>query len=180
VQIGGEILRIMDVGRIRAAIRIPVSARPRTRVGAEVSLQVESMPEVRWTGTVTRISPSADERTRTFDAYVEVDNRRQTVPLSPGYFVKAEVQGPVLADALIVPRNAIVEGSVFVVKDSRAVARRVYVERYLADRAVINGDVQPGELVILTNLDLLYDDAPVRLNQDAPTADRPGVLSGGS
>ncbi|MCH8146829.1 MAG: DUF3362 domain-containing protein, partial [Planctomycetes bacterium] len=53
---------------------------------------------------------SADPRSRTFRAYVEVDNAKQVQPLLPGYFVTAVVEGPRITDALLVPRIAILDG----------------------------------------------------------------------
>ena len=45
--------------------------------------------------------------------FVEVDNSEQDQPLLPGTFVHARIDGPVLSDALMVPRDALVRDSVF-------------------------------------------------------------------
>lgn len=76
--------------------------------------------EPRWTGRVVRSAPVADERTRTVNVYVEVDNSKQTTPLLPGTFVHARIDGPEHADLFVVPRDVILERSVYVVADASA------------------------------------------------------------
>ena len=175
LQVGSEILRLVNLDRIEIPIELPVSRRPRLTVGAAVDLFVESMPDVHWHGAVTRVAPTADERSRTFEAYVEVDNRDHGTPLLPGYFVRAEVDGPLLADALVVPRSAIVDGQVFVVNDEQAHARQVTVDRYIGEDAVITGEVEPGARVVTSNLDILYDEAPVRVRGASDTSTQPAT-----
>ncbi len=163
VQMGTPMLEMLNLDRIEIPIELPVSTRAQARVGASVDLYVESMPKVRWDGAVARIAPSADMLNRTYRVYVEVDNRAQDMPLLPGYFVKAAVDGELLAAALMVPRHAVVDGRVFVANGHKAHERVVEVERYLEDNAVLAGNVKPGDQVIVSNLDVLFDDAPVRL-----------------
>ena len=80
----------------------------------------------------------------------------------PGYFLRAEVEGPMLENALVVPRDIIVQGVVYVVNDDHAHLRNVNVERFIGDRAVVTGELKDGDQIILTNLDLLHEGAAVR------------------
>ncbi|GJM26029.1 MAG: hypothetical protein DHS20C16_24440 [Phycisphaerae bacterium] len=162
-QMGTPMLDMLNLDRIEIPIELPVSTRDQATVGARVELYVESMPKVHWEGTVARIAPSADVFNRTYRVYVEVDNRRQEMPLLPGYFVKAAVDGDLLMTALIVPRHAVVDGKVFVANGHKAHFREVEILRFLEDDAVLAGDVNPGDLIITSNLDILYDDAPIRI-----------------
>lgn len=162
VQRGSAMVKLIDPLRIEVPIELPVSTRPRVAIETAVTLSVDSAPELQWSGEVERASPSADERSRTFQAYVVVDNLRQETPLVPGYFLRAEVTGPTLTDVLLVPRGAIVDDHVFVVNGDRAARRGVQVERLLAERAVVTGDFAPGDRVIVTNLDVLEEGSVVR------------------
>jgi multidrug efflux pump subunit AcrA (membrane-fusion protein) len=171
VQMGAPMLEMLNLDHIEIPIELPVSTRTQADVGARVDLHVESMPHVHWEGVIARIAPSADMFTRTYRVYVEVDNRRQDTPLLPGYFVKAAVDGELLTAALMVPRHAVVDGKVFVANGHKAHLREVEVLRYLQDDAVLAGDVKPGDRVITSNLDVLYDDAPVRLDGEPESLD---------
>jgi multidrug efflux pump subunit AcrA (membrane-fusion protein) len=162
VRMGSPVVHLMSLSRVEIPLEIPVSRRPRVAVGSECVLLVESMSNNTWQGVVSRLSPSADERSRTFAAYVEVDNDEQETDLLPGYFVQARVRGPLLKDVLVVPRGTIVDGHIYVARAD--IARRVpaQVRQLLEDEAVITGELKARERVIVSNLDVLYDGAPVR------------------
>lgn len=166
VQIGMEMVRIINLDLIEIPVELPVSTRTQAEVGAHVELYVESMPKVRWRGAIVRIAPSADMQSRTYRAYVEVDNTLQKAPLLPGFFVKAIVDGELVEKAIIVPRTSVIDGIVYVANDSKAHVRKVEVIRFIDDSAVLAGDVQFGDKVITSNLDALYDEAPVRVATD--------------
>lgn len=181
VRPGGQVLRIIAPRHIEVPVELPASVYPRTKVGAACTLWMESLPDVRWEAPVRRISPATDERSRTFTAYIEVDNATQATPLVPGYFVTAEVSGPILRDVLVVPRGALVGDQVFVANEGKAHPRKVSVDRLIGDQAVVSGDLAPGDRVILTNLDMLYDGAAVRCSDrvEAVTQrDDPGTAEG--
>ncbi|HNO78023.1 MAG TPA: efflux RND transporter periplasmic adaptor subunit [Phycisphaerae bacterium] len=180
VQMGTPMLEMLNLDRIVIPVELPVSTRAQSRVGARVELYVESMPKVHWEGEVARIAPSADMLNRTYRVYVEVNNRKQDMPLLPGYFVKAAVEGELLTAALMIPRHAVVDGMVFVANGHKAHAREVEVLRYIEDDAVLAGNVKPGDQIITSNLDVIFDDAPVRLEGEPDTvAVDPDVSSDG-
>jgi multidrug resistance efflux pump len=160
---GTPVARVTCLDVIEVPVELPVSVRPEIATGAACVLTVDSNPSLSWKGKVDRLAPVADERSRTFAAYVEVDNRVQSTPLIPGYFLAAQVRGPLLAGVLAVPRGAIVNDSLFVVNGDCAHERRVHVDTVVGEIAVVSGEIGPGDLVVLTNLDKLYDGAPVRL-----------------
>lgn len=162
VQVGDPLMRIVSPDRIEIPIELQVSARPHVTIGARCLLYVDSMPDVQWEGAVSRISPVANSRSRTFSLYVEVDNAEYDTPLIPGFFVSARIEGPVLREVIAVPRGSIVDDAVFVASEDFARRRNVKVEQWIGELAVLSGEVDPGDDLILTNLDVLYDGAPVR------------------
>ncbi len=177
--IGGQILRLISTRLVEVPIELPASVRPRVEVGARCRLEADSMPGVYWDGVVARIAPSVDVQSRTFAAYVEVDNDTQPTPLLPGYFLTARVEGPMLKQVVAVPRGAVVEGHVYVVNDGVVHARAIHVDRCVGERAVVTGDLNPGDQLVLTNLDVLCDGAEVRVEPGARAA-KPKAAPGGS
>lgn len=115
----------------------------------------------RWHGELVRLSPKVDEQTRTVTVYVHVDNSRQASPLLPGTFVHARIEGPILSDVVVVPRESVLNGRGFVLEDGKAVQRTVRVSRALQTLALVDEGFAPGDQVILTNLDVLYEGAGV-------------------
>jgi len=157
VMTGMEIARIVDTDRIEVPLELPLGVRAKVRVGSEAVITMETAPGLRWQASVARLAPAADETSRTFIAYLEVDNTKQDVPLVPGSFITARVAGGLLRNALVVPRGALVENYVFVAVDDAAQRKRVTVETLIGDRAVVSGQLQSGDRVILSNLDALHD-----------------------
>jgi multidrug resistance efflux pump len=158
---GRRLMVLVDPDLIEIPLALPVSLRPRVYVGAPVHLALESRPERAWSGRIVRIGPSADEQTRTFSAFIEVSNRAQPEPLMPGMFVRAQVEGPTLTDVLLVPRAAVRRERVFVCEAGQAFQRAVEIVEHVRDRTVVRG-LSPGQVVITSNLDVLYDGAPVQ------------------
>jgi len=173
VQVGLELVSLLNPNLIEVPIELPVSVHPRVRVGATCRLSVDSTDEVSWTGRVKRVSPTASETTRTFKLYAEVNNAEQTQRqrLIPGFFVRATIDGLALENVLIVPRGAIQQGRVFVYNDGTSHPRDVQIVRHLLDQTVVTG-LQPGEIVIISNLDALYEGADVRVEESPDRTER--------
>ncbi len=161
--VGGEILRLISTRLIEVPIELPASVRPRVEVGTHCRLEADSMPGMHWDGVVARIAPMTDAQSRTFAAYVDVDNDMHQTPLVPGCFLAARVEGPMLRRVLAVPRGVVVGDHVYVVNDDVVHARAIRVDRYVGEQAVVTGDLKPGDQLVLTNLDVLYDGAEVRV-----------------
>lgn len=167
---GQAIVTLLDPNLMEVPLELPISQRDWVRVGAPARIILESSPESAWTGEVARVAPSADEMTRTFSLFIEVDNREQAHPLMPGMFVEAIIDGPTLRNVLLVPRSAIRRQRVFVAENGEARHRDVTIEHRLLEQAVIQG-VPSDTVVITSNLDALYEGAPVDpvLGDRAPT-----------
>ena len=168
VRVGSLIARVVDTAVVEVPIRLAASTRPQVGPGSACRISVDTADGSHWNGVVARISPVVDQESRTFFAYVEVDNRKQATPLAPGTFVRATVRGPRLVNVLSVPRDAIVDGGVFLFENGVARRVAVVVVHRIHDTAVVEGDLVPGDLVITTNLDRLADGSPVRIESDAP------------
>ncbi len=171
LRVGDPVASLVDMDMVEVPVELPASVRPRIRVGAAAELTVDSIEGTVWLGEVKRISPSADAATRTFEVYVEVTNTGRPVVLMPGYFVRATLAGPTLENVIVVPRGVVENGRVFTYEGGLAAAREVRIERHLRDQSVVTG-LSPGEHVITTNLDMLYEGAPVRLEEPAIGSER--------
>ena len=200
VRPGDPLLELTDLDHIEVPVSLTQSqfarVEPLLAAGGTpaVALAVNETDDAVWTGRLVRAAPIADETTRTVDVFVEVDNAEQPTPLLPGTFVHARIDGPVIRDAVVLPRDAIVRGEAYVATDEvvDAVRRRdellragdsdvearlaeldaevrekltaagkrtVDVGRTLQTFAFVDGGVRPGDRVVMTNLDIIYEDA---------------------
>ena len=173
VQIGEPLFEITDNDLVE--IPVAVSLADSVEIAAELSdgrypevalAQSETAP-AKWFGSVLRISPVADEETRTVDVFIEVRNDEQDVPLRPGTFLHARIAGVVLRNAVLIPRDAIIDGSVFIVAEGdsepeaadgsrqRAQRQEIIVERTVQSLAMVQDGISPGDQIVLTNLDVI-------------------------
>lgn len=165
VAAGSVVLTLIDASHVEVPIQLPASVHARIKIGAACRLESEALHGITWQGAVARVAPFVDPLTRTFAAYIRVDNVGPGPRLVPGSFVRAHVAGPTFTDRLLIPRGAIRGGHVFVAKGNVAHRRAVQVERHIQDRALVTGDLRAGDRLILTHLHDLSDRAPVRIHE---------------
>ena len=169
---GVVVLTIVDPSRVEIPLQLLASVHAHVRVGAPCRLESQSLRGITWTGEVARIAPTADEQTRTFSVFVEIDNTTQRETLLPGTFVRAQVRGPVHHHAILVPRGAVRGDHLFVAEDGLAVRRSISVVRVLADRTVVSGDIRPGDRVIVSHLNSMTNGSPVRVRTTLSASQR--------
>jgi multidrug efflux pump subunit AcrA (membrane-fusion protein) len=132
VNVGEPLFRLTDISEIE--IPLPLTLHDYAKI--ERKLLAGEMPRVelaehetaptRWVGYVVRRAPEADTMTRTVEVFVHVenhgrDNQDQPIALLPSVFVHARIDGPILEQVIIVPRDAIRDGKLFVVKNPKPV-----------------------------------------------------------
>lgn len=164
---GAQVARIINTDLIEVPVELPLAVRNKVKIGAIVSMWMDSATDERWMARVVRLAPIANEASRTFLAYLEVDNREQELPLMPGSFITARIDGKMIRDALVIPRGVMVGDDVFVAKDGRVVRKQVTIRALIGDKAVVGGDIEPGDRVITSNLDILFAGSAVRVAGDA-------------
>jgi membrane fusion protein, multidrug efflux system len=101
--------------------------------------------------------------------------------LWPGGFVNVRLQLYVEPDALVVPAAAVVSGQqgsfVFVIQpDSSASTKAVTVSRTAGDFAIVSGEVQPGDRVVVDGQLRLRQGSKVQIKAAADTTRRLGAL----
>lgn len=207
VRVGDPLLELTDVSVVEVPVAVPLDDYLKLAPQVErkeypaVQLAADESSQPRWRGDLVRVAPTADQRTRTVQVYVSVDNREQTNKLLPGTFVNARIAGNRHPDVLVIPREAIVNGEVFVLSpeakgedekvgevesDSKDGLRQntwsveqrpIEVQQYLQSLAIIEAGLEPGERVMLTNLDLVKellargDKFEVRISQESTVTD---------
>ena len=114
----------IDTSELLAYLQIPQGELAKFAAGQAATLVVDAMPNTTYSATIARISPTIDVRNGTFRATAFVDNR--SGELAPGMFARFSIAYDRHADALVIPRAAIVEeddqASIYVVANG-SVAR---------------------------------------------------------
>jgi RND family efflux transporter MFP subunit len=97
---------------------------PRVRKGLRVLLRHDGLPNATLTATVDEITPKGDPATKTFRVYFALPD---DTPLQIGMSVEANIIIRETKQAILVPAEALSEGTVTVVKDGQLDRRKVDV-----------------------------------------------------
>ena len=99
-----------------------------------------------------------------FDPYGEGASNNG-VPIAPGLFVDAEIEGKVFENALVIPRDGLrVDDEIYVVDDKgKAEIRKVTVVDANPERAVLGSGIIAGELVVLSPMERSRVSIPLKV-----------------
>ena len=142
-----------------------------------VSLAENETAAVRWKGFVVRAAPEADTVSRTVQVFVEVHNTGEKPPLLPGAFVHSRIDGRIYEDEILIPREAIIDGQVYLI-DGNNVARRRKIKagRRLQSMVVVEDGLDSGDQIVITNLDIVEEGREVVVQTVSGLADEIALL----
>ncbi|RMG28968.1 MAG: efflux RND transporter periplasmic adaptor subunit [Gammaproteobacteria bacterium] len=164
VKAGTPLFHLTALGRLRARLPYPESLGDRLRVGLPVRLETPGAPGRVVTGRITGIRSVIDPANRAIEVLVDFDNPGDW---QPGASVTGAVRLALHRGAVVVPEVCVVArpgGSVvYVVRDGRAVARKVRTGLRRAGEVEILSGVQAGESVVADGAGFLTAGAPVEV-----------------
>lgn len=150
VQVGQPLLQLVRTSTLRFRAMVPERYAKDLRVGLDVVLRIESQDEPR-SATITRISPSLDELSRSLVFEADVENSDDS--LQAGWFAEAEVVLDAGARALVLPRSAVVRFAgvekVWRVVEGAASEAVVLVGRQEGERVEIVEGLAAGDQILV-------------------------------
>lgn len=140
-----------------AALGIPIGYEAEEGKGLRVRLTADVAGATRqWQGQLVRLDASLDPRTRTTFGTVEVRNpfadSEGAMPMAPGLFVSASVEGRSLTDVLAIPAAGLrAGGRVFIMNDENLLeVRSVRVAHATNEMAYLSNGISEGDRVIVS------------------------------
>mgnify|MGYP000314723845 FL=1 len=118
VQANQNLFRIVGMNPLQAVLNVPERQLGILKAGQAVQLEADALPGKKFSGSILRIAPVVDAASGTFRVTCQFHDA--SAVLRPGMFARIDIVYDQRADALIVPRSALVEEdgqtSVFVVE----------------------------------------------------------------
>jgi RND family efflux transporter MFP subunit len=151
--VGAPIFEIVDdsVFEFRAAVASADYAK--VRLGEDVTVTVDALPDFKTGGRVDRVVPMVDARSRSFDVIVRLRGQPRLVG---GLFARAAVHVRDVPKSLVVPPEALVRdgadptrAQAFVVVDGKADRRDVTVGVERSDAVQVTSGLQAGDVVVI-------------------------------
>ncbi len=131
---------------------------------------VGNLPDAVWDARVLRLGEAIDPTRQTIGVVVGVERPYEQMipgkrpPLLKGMYTAVELLAPV-RDALVIPRNAVHEGRVYIATaDDRLAIRVVELQLTQGDLAVVQNGLEPGERVVVTDLVPVIDGMPLEVS----------------
>jgi membrane fusion protein (multidrug efflux system) len=143
--------RVTNLDPLVAYVHIPEKEFRKLAPQQTADVVVDALGGERFTGTISRISPTVDPKTGTFRARVEVQDPSRR--LKPGMFARVNIVYERREDALQLPRTAIVDAdgtqSVFVVAGGKAEQKPVQTGLSNNGWVEVVGGLQGDEQVVV-------------------------------
>lgn len=170
VRRGDDLFTIADFDPLVARIYLPEKDVLALDEGREVRISLRADEGVGFRGSIRQISPVVDTATGTVKVTVEA--RAVPAAVRPGAFVRIDVVRDAVADAVLVPRQAVVrelqKAYVFVAEDGVARKRAVTLGIEEDDRFEATSGVAAGERVIVAGQGGLKDGSVIELMGSEP------------
>ena len=182
VQINTPIFRIVDDSRLEATLNVPEREIATLKAGQPVTLVADALPGRSFTGTVDRISPVVDSGSGTFRVITAFEGRNM---LQPGMFGRIRIDYDARANALVVPRSALLEDqsdvAVFVVREAKAKRVPVKLGYSEGEWIEVRDGLEVGDAVVTAGKVALRDCSEVQVigQETKPaTAKAPAAANG--
>lgn len=178
VDVGGELLTVIDLDPIKVEVQVLESELRFLSEGRQATLSFNAFPGEELSGRIETINPVVDPETSTGRVTVVLPNGDGRI--KPGMYAEVSLDAEAVPDRVLVPRSAIVERDrrpvVFVYEetDRGALAKWRYVNPGRENETHVEllregpeqGFVEPGEIVLVDGHHYLAHDTPIRLVED--------------
>lgn len=170
VQINTPILRIVDTSRLEAVLNVPEREIAVLKAGLPVRMTVDALPGRTFEGVVDRVAPVVDSGSGTFRVIASFAGGGL---LQPGMFGRIRIDYDQRADALVVPRVALLddegEPAVFAARGGKVARVPVKLGYLDGEWAEIRAGLKRGDQVVVAGKTALRDGSAVQvLGQPAP------------
>lgn len=184
LQLGGEVLKIADLSRIKVVVQVSELELGKIQVGQSVQVRLDAFPQQKLIGRVTRISPAANTTSRLIPVEVVIPNAQGNI--GSGLLARVNFASQI-SPRVIVSQTAIQQegrnqeastitqeqperqnGTLYVLKDvegkPKVMARAVTIGKKADGKVEILSGLQPGERYVVRSGKPLKDGNAVRIS----------------
>ena len=161
---------VLTIGQITPSVKVVIgineAERSKIKTGMPVEVTFDAFPDENFSASISRIYPSVDTQTRTFQAEVIIPNNGEK--LFPGMFARCTISLGV-ENHVVVPDRAVVKqtGSgnkyVYVYRNGKVSYNKVELGRRVDTYYELISGVNNGDTVVIAGQSRLADGVPVQL-----------------
>lgn len=181
-----EIAAQIPIGRMSPLMNGSGQPRPTGPVGLEAKVLLRAPTRiVEWDARVARVGDQIDPRTQSINVVVVVDQPMeqattgQKPPLRRNMFVEVILSAPERT-AIAIPRDAVHDGTVFVVNGEDKLEKRDVQIAYAIDRvAIVAKGLMEGDRLVVTDMDIAVPGKTVKPVEDKALKARLALIASG-
>ena len=149
----GEIINLEKM-----EVEVPVPARDLKWIDNSKPVNLTSSEiDGTWTGKIQRIGKIIDDNTQTVQVFISIGNSHKE-ELFDGIFLKAEIPGRVIKNAVSVPRNIIYGNEhIYIVDNGQLKKQKIDIIRTEMETAIITNGLQTGDTLVVDILQGVAD-----------------------
>ncbi len=167
VQLNSAVFRIVDTSRLEATLNVPERELATLKPGLPVQLMVDALPGRPFQGRVDRVAPVVDAGSGTFRVICAFEGGGL---LQPGMFARVKIDYDQRADALVIPRTALLDDesdpAVFVVRGGKAARAAVKLGYFDGQWVEVRGGLKAGDRVVTAGKVALREGTEVQVIGD--------------
>lgn len=166
INAGEKLFKIFETSTLKVEVRVLENDVASINVGSFVEVNINSLPNEKFTGRVANISPHIDTETKTCKVIVEMKNMNDKI--KPGMFATVNIQAATYKNRLLAPIEALVvrdnRNLVFVAVDG--LAKWEYFDlgekndRYIE---ITSDNIKAGDEVVVKGHTNLAHDAKIKV-----------------
>lgn len=154
---------VVDFSRVKVAFNMSENDVGCISKGSKVSIEIDAMPDKPFNGKISEVSPVIDPFTRTVSVKAVINNSKKL--LKPGMTARVKLNLGEQNDVLRIPREALLDNYLFVVKDSTAERRDVEIGLMGNENVEIRAGIKEGEEIIIVGQQRLAGGEKVKVVQ---------------
>lgn len=165
VSAGTSIVTLVNSQQLKADYKLAQDLKAQLQLGQLVAITSDAYPNQVFYGTVSFISPTVNQDTRSIDVEATINNK--DLLLAPGMFVQVSQQIGKITNALVIPDNALqadIKGYfVYKLVNNHAVQTYVQAGQHLTGQVQIVSGLQPTDIVVAQGQQNLDDGSLVQV-----------------
>ena len=178
VQINTPIFTIVDNSRLEATLNAPEREIEVLKAGQAVQLAVDALPGKTFEGRIDRVSPVVDSGSGTFRVICAFDGGGL---LQPGMFGRIRINYDQRADALAIPRTALLDDgsapAVFTVRGGKAVRTELKLGYIDGEWVEVRDGLREGDPVVVAGKAALREGSAVQVIGAGAAAAKPAATA---
>lgn len=174
--VGTPVITLVDNSVLEFRAAVPSADLPKVRISAPAQITLDSIPGTSMRGSITRILPLVDERSRSFEVVVQVPGQANLVS---GLFGRVRVKVRDIPNAVVVPPSSVMHdgtrsdvANVFIVEAGKAESRQVTLGVEGVDAVEVRSGLKPGMVVVVDPPTTLASGAPVHTTKTTSELER--------